>query len=198
MFKRYVQFDPNQFPQDYEFRVKGTMGIMARELEQNQLTQLLSLVPNESKPFFMIAKAVFDNSSSPHKADISKAIDEWINPEPDPQAQQMQQQLQQMQFEQAQAALQEQRAKAVKAAAEAQFAQARAAKTAKETDLLDEGLMAEQIDQAINLREVEAFEAQNMMSQQTIKLRAVELAIKALEAQAKILKIKADASKLTE
>ena len=198
MFKRYVQFDPQQFPQDYEFRVKGTMGIMARELEQNQLTQLLSLVPNESKPFFMIAKAVFDNSSSPHKADISKAIDEWINPEPDPQAQQMQQQLQQMQFEQAQAALQEQQAKAAKAAAEAQFAQARAAKTAKETDLLDEGLMAEQIDQAINLREVEAFEAQNMMSQQTIKLRAVELAIKALEAQAKILKIKADASKLTE
>lgn len=196
MFKRYVQFDGQEFPADYTFRVKGTMGIMARELEQNQLTQLLSLVPNESKPFFMIAKAIFDNSSSPHKGEISRAIDEWINPPQDEQAMQMQQQMQQMQFEQAQAALQEQQAKAAKAGAEAQFAQARAGKTLKETDLLDEGLMAEQIDQAINLREVQAFEEQNKISNQTLDLRAIELAIKALEAQAKVLKVKNDAKKL--
>lgn len=197
MFKRYVQFDSNAFPNDYEFRVKGTLGIMARELEQNQLTQLLSLVPNDSKPFFMLAKAIFDNSSSPHKGEISRAIDEWINPPQDPQAEQMQQQLQQMQFQQAQAALQEQQAKAAKAMAEAEFAKARAGKTVKETDLLDEGLMAEQIDQAINLREVQAFEEQNLMSGETLKLRAFELAIKALEAQAKVLKLKSDAKKIT-
>ncbi|MGD9590798.1 MAG: hypothetical protein AB7Q37_18650 [Pyrinomonadaceae bacterium] len=198
MFKRYVQFDSTEFPQDYEFRVKGTMGIMAREIEQQQLTQLLSLVPNESKPFFMIAKAVFDNSSSPHKGEISRAIDEWINPEPDPQAQQMQQQMQELQMRGAVAEVAEKEAKAQKAQAEAQFAATRAAKTAKETTLLDANLMQEQVSNAIDLREVEAFEAQNMMSQQTIKLRAVELAIKALEAQAKILKIKQDAEKLSE
>lgn len=196
MFKRYVQFDPMTFPQDYEFRVKGTMGIMAREIEQQQLTQLLSLVPQESKPFFMIASAIFDNSSSPHKADIGRAIEEWINPPPNPEAEKMQQMMQQMEIQKAQAELAEAQAMAQKAQAEAQYAMARASKTVKETELLDEGTTSEQIDQAIQLREVQAFEEQNIQSADMAKLRAFELAIKAMEAQAKILKLKQDAKKI--
>ena len=195
IYRRYAQFDPS-FPKDYTFRIKGTLGIMAREFEQQQLTQTLSLVPNDSKPFFAITKAIFDNSSSPHKAEVNKAIEEWINPPKNPEAEQMQQQMMQMQMMAQKAALDEQLAKTDKARAEAEYARARAGKTAIEADMLDEDMADEQIKNAIDLREVEAFEEQNKLSMITTQLRGIELAIKAMVAEAQIEKIKQEGKKL--
>jgi hypothetical protein len=77
---RYMQFDPDRYPRDVDFRVMGTLGIVARELEQNQLTQMLGLVPEGSPPQLVLVKAIFDNSSSPYKAQVNAAVDQMMQP----------------------------------------------------------------------------------------------------------------------
>jgi hypothetical protein len=78
MMWRYMQFDSKRYPFDVDFRVMGTLGIVARELEQNQLTHMLGLVPEGSPPQLVLIKAIFDNSSSPYKAQINSAVDQML------------------------------------------------------------------------------------------------------------------------
>lgn len=199
IYARYAQFATTDgWPKDLQFVIKGTLGIMAREFEQQQLTQLLALVPQESKPFFVMTKAIFDNSSSPHKADIAKAIDEWINPETSPEQQAMMQKQQELQMRQQEAQVVELEAKAQKLQAEAMKAMADAQKSQAEVQFMDDEAQNEAVKNAINLREVEAFEVQNQLSALMQKLKAFDLAIKAQVAQAQIGKLEADARKIQD
>jgi len=77
---RYMQFDKQRYPVDVDFRVMGTLGIVARELEQVQLTQMLGLVEPGSAPQLVLVKAIFDNSSSPYKGELNAAIDQMLAP----------------------------------------------------------------------------------------------------------------------
>jgi hypothetical protein len=190
---RYVQFHP-AFPQDYRFTVRGTLGVMAREIEQQQLTQLLSLVPNESRPFMAIVKAIFDNSSNSHKGEVMAALDEHLNPEPSPE----QQQQQELAMRAAVAEVAEKEANAQKAAAEAEKAQAEAFLSVAKAKAIPVELQNEQVDLAINMREVAAFEDQNRNAQADMNLRAVEIAIKGLQAQISLMKAKNEAKKLAK
>lgn len=104
MMWRYMQFDSQRYPEDIDFRVMGTLGIVARELEQNQLTQMLGLVPEGSPPQLVLIKAIFDNSSSPYKAQVNQAVDQMLQP-PSQEAQAKQQLTEQMQMASAQAEL---------------------------------------------------------------------------------------------
>jgi len=91
---RKMQFDPDRYPQDYDFRVKGTIGIIAREVELAQMTQMLQFLPEGSGPQLLIVKSIFENSSSAHKGEMVAAIDAMLKPDPAAQqAQQLQQQL---------------------------------------------------------------------------------------------------------
>lgn len=91
---RYMQFNPERYPvTDVKFKTVATMGIMAREYEQGQLTQLLSVVPPETPAFNLLLKGIFDNSSLTNKAEMMQAIEETLAPNP------QEQQMQQMQFE---------------------------------------------------------------------------------------------------
>jgi len=192
---RYMQFAPKEFPFDPGFKVRGSLGVMARELEQQQLTQLLSIVPNESPPFLVLLKAIFDNSSSPHKGDMVKAVDQMLQP-PSQEAQQEQAQMKQLALRAQVAQTAELEAKAQKAAAEAQRALAQANLAKVEADLKDDELINEQIGHAIDQREVQAFEMQNQVSLMMQHLRAVEVALKAMEAPARISKLNAEAAAL--
>lgn len=197
MYLRYQQFDAQNFAPDLYFRPKGTLGIMAREFEQQQMIQMLALVPNESKPFFTMVKAIFDQGSSPHKAALTKSVDEWINPAVTEEQQAQQAEEQALQKRGAEAAVAEIEAKAAKAQAEAARAQAQAQKAMAEIEYMDDDQQQAGIDSAINLREVEAFEAQNELAQMTQHLRAVDLSIKAMLANAQVKKLEADARKLS-
>ena len=83
---RYMEFDPKRYPADVDFRLIGTLGIVARELEQAQLTNALGLVQPGSPPQFVLLKAIFENSSSPHKEEMLAAIDQMMQPDPKAQA----------------------------------------------------------------------------------------------------------------
>lgn len=87
---RYMQFDPERYPfGDFKFKVSSATGIMAREFEQQQLTNLLSIVPQESPAFGVLLKGIFDNTSLTNKAEMMSAIEKTL--QPNPQQQQLQQ-----------------------------------------------------------------------------------------------------------
>lgn len=88
---RYMQFLPEKYtPMDYYFTVRGTLGLMAREVEQRQFIELLSFVPPETPVFFTLLKGIINTSSIENKNEIMGMIDMMLQPqEPDPMQQKM-------------------------------------------------------------------------------------------------------------
>lgn len=96
---RYMQFDPQRYPVDFKFKVNAAMGIMAREVEAMQLTQLLGMLPQEVAPnvALAVAKGIVDLSSVTNKTEIKRVIDKALEPPP-PEEQAMQEELKKLQF----------------------------------------------------------------------------------------------------
>lgn len=89
---RYQQFDPERYPfGDYKLLPYSTMGIMAREFEQGQLTQAMQGVPDGPAKGVLI-KAFVDNLSIPFKQELEQAIQLQFQPQPpDPMVEQLKQ-----------------------------------------------------------------------------------------------------------
>ena len=96
---RYMQFDPQRYPSDFNFRVNSAMGIMAREVETMQLTQLLGMMPQEVAPQVALAvtKGIVELSSVTNKNEINAAIDQALAP-PSEEEKAQQAELQRLQF----------------------------------------------------------------------------------------------------
>ena len=197
-FWRYVQFAPDEFPQDYTFRVKGALGVMAREIEQQQNIQLLSVVPNESRPFMVLLKSVFDSSSSPIKSEMVAAVDAMLNPPEDPQAQQEAEAMKQLAYRKEVAMVMELEEKAAKYRADAGLAQAKAEQVAADIENDDEDQQLQAIGLATDLKEANAFEHQNRISEQMLQLRAAEISLKGIQAQISMEKVKLEAKKIAK
>lgn len=90
---RYMQFDPDRYPySDYKFISRSSMGIMAREFEQSQLTNMLSLVPRESPIFGQLLSDIYDNTSLTGKEGMKSAIAQTFAPrQPTPEEEQIKQ-----------------------------------------------------------------------------------------------------------
>ena len=122
---RKIQFDVDRYPvTDYKFIPYSTMGIMAKELEMQQMVQMLQAIPKDSPAFNVILLAMFQNSSIHNRDQIVFSLQQ--GQEANPQIEQMQQVAIQLQMEQAQAEIQktlaeaeEEKAKATKWTAEA-------------------------------------------------------------------------------
>jgi len=73
---RYMQFSPSRYPfPDTKFVVKASLGIIAREIEQLNLTQLIAMLPEEAAQSRLAAAQGFiEMSSAINKADILKAL----------------------------------------------------------------------------------------------------------------------------
>jgi hypothetical protein len=123
---RKIQFDVDRYPvSDYKFIPYSTMGIMAKELEMQQMVQMLQAIPKDSPAFNVILLALFQNSSIHNRDQIVHALNQGN--EPNPQMQQMQQMGMELEIQKAQADIQktlaeaeEEKAKAIKWMAEAQ------------------------------------------------------------------------------
>jgi len=133
---RYMQFDQERYPKDYDFVVRGTMGMVAREFEQAQLSGMLSNIPPESPQYNLIIKAILELSGSPKRDEILAQLEELSKP--DPQKQQMQQMMEQIQLESAKEALKEQQLENQKTQAEIAKIAAEIEQIKKLTDLEDE------------------------------------------------------------
>ncbi len=100
ILQRRMQYDAARYPQDFEFRIVGTLGIVAKELEQQQMTTMLSLVEPGSATQRVLVQSIFDASSSPYKAAMMKALE--ADAQPDPEAQAAEKQLRDLQMAAAQ------------------------------------------------------------------------------------------------
>lgn len=96
---RYIQFDPQQrFAKDYKFLPKATMGIMAKEVENAQLTNMLGYLEPGTQEHKLIVKAIFDNTSSSANVELRKAMEAMTAPPP-PEVVQAQQAAQKAELE---------------------------------------------------------------------------------------------------
>jgi hypothetical protein len=117
---RFMQFDPDRYPvQDFTFIPVSTMGMVAREYEQQQMMGLMSTL-GQSPITPVLLQGIIQGSSISNREDIIAKLQEMSQPDP------MQQQMQQIAMETAMAELQKVQAEAAKAAAEATKAQAQA------------------------------------------------------------------------
>lgn len=160
---RYMQFDPERYPKDMKFLVKASMGIMAKEVELQQLTQLLGYTPPESPAHSLIVKAIFDNTASSEKAELKKAIEAMSQP-PSPEQQQMQQQMQALALRKAQAEVAEIEANAQAAQAQAKLSIAKAQREMVLADLEDDKVDIQAANATIGARKVKMAEAQTVVA----------------------------------
>jgi len=99
---RYMQFDPNRYPSvDMNFIPTATLGIIAREYEQQQFISLLQTLGPNTPVLPVILKGIVSNSSLSNRFEMMDALDKMS--QPDPQAQQLQQAQQQLALQAAQA-----------------------------------------------------------------------------------------------
>lgn len=99
---RYMQFDPNRYPSvDMNFVPTATLGIIAREYEQQQFIALLQTLGPNTPVMPLILKGIVNNSSLSNKAELMQSLTQMA--QPDPQQAQMQQVQQQLAMQAAQA-----------------------------------------------------------------------------------------------
>jgi hypothetical protein len=99
---RYMQFDPERYPSvDMKFLPTATLGIIAREYEQQQFIGLLQTLGPNTPVLPLILKGILNNSSLTNRYELMAALDQMS--QPDPQAAQMQQAQQELAMQAAQA-----------------------------------------------------------------------------------------------
>lgn len=124
---RYMQFDPERYPTvDMRFIPTATLGIIAREYEQQQFVGLLQTLGPDTPILPIIMKGILSNSSLSNRYELIAKLDEMS--QPNPEAQQMQQMQQQLALQAAQAQIavqqtqaEQNRAEATKLSVEAQL-----------------------------------------------------------------------------
>lgn len=134
---RYMQFDSQRYPQDAIFKVNSTMGIMAREVENQQLVQMLGFVNDNQQVQNIIIQALFDNTASADKDVLRQAI-QVMNAPPTPEEKQQEEMQKALQQRMLKAQVEEQEAKVAKLAAETELAKAKAFHEVIDADLEDD------------------------------------------------------------
>lgn len=115
---RFMQFDPERYPvKDYVFLPVSSLGMVAREYEQQQMMGLMSTL-GDSPITPVLLQGVIQGSSLSNREEIITTLKQMS--EPNPEQAQIQQVTQQLQIQTLQANLQKAQAEAAKAMAEAQ------------------------------------------------------------------------------
>ena len=122
-----MQFDPERYPSvDMNFIPTATLGIIAREYEQQQFIGLLQTLGPNTPVLPVILKGIIANSSLSNRFEMMAALDEMSKP--NPEAQQMQQMQAELAMQAAQANIavqtsqaEQNKAEAIKLSVEAQL-----------------------------------------------------------------------------
>ena len=134
---RYMQFDPERYPsRDFRFTAASTLGMVAREYEQQQFIGLLQTLGPTSPVLPLVLKGIIKGSSLSNKEELSAALDQMN--QPDPAQQQMMMAQQEAQIGLLQAQIAELQGRAQESQANAQESLAKAQKTSVETQLMPE------------------------------------------------------------
>jgi hypothetical protein len=131
---RYMQFDPERYPSvDMRFIPTATLGIIAREYEQQQFIGLLQTLGPNTPVLPLILKGILNNSSLTNRYELMAALDQMSQPNPEAK---------QMQDAQQQLALQAAQAQIAVSTTQAEQNRAEAAKLMTETQLMPQEMQA--------------------------------------------------------
>jgi len=187
---RYMQFDPERYPSvDMKFLPTATLGIIAREYEQQQFIGLLQTLGPNTPVLPLILKGIMNNSSLSNRYELMAALDQMS--QPDPQAKQMQEVQQQLALQAAQAQIavnttqaEQNRAEAQKLMTEAQLMpqEVQAKVIASTTKNLPAGNESNEFDKRVKIAELMLKEADIKNKNKIVELQMADK----LEAQSKV------------
>lgn len=178
---RKIEFDGDRYPQDFEFQVTGTTGMMARELERQQLIGALQFTEQGSPEQLVILKKIFEWGNADGRAELMDVIDKRLQG-PSEEEQAAAEQTRQLKIEEQQLTNQklrgegqETRAKTLKLAADAGLAEAKTgltriqAQVEQDSAILDVARL--QIDQQeVTVQEQQIRQKDRALDQQERKL----------------------------
>ena len=179
---RYMQFDPERYPSvDMRFIPTATLGIIAREYEQQQFIGLLQTLGPNTPVLPLILKGILNNSSLTNRYELMAALDQMSQPNPEAkQMQDMQQQLA-LQAAQAQIALnttqaEQNRAEAAKLMTETQLMpqEMQAKIIASSTKNLPQGNESSEFDKRVKIAELMLKEADIKNKSKIVELQMAE------------------------
>jgi len=179
---RYMQFDPERYPSvDMRFIPTATLGIIAREYEQQQFIGLLQTLGPNTPVLPLILKGILNNSSLTNRYELMAALDQMSQPNPEAkQMQDMQQQLA-MQAAQAQIAVnttqaEQNRAEAQKLSVETQLMpqEVQAKVLASATKNLPQGNESNEFDKRVKIAELMLKEADIKNKSKIVELQMAE------------------------
>ena len=187
---RYMQFDPERYPSvDMKFVPTATLGIIAREYEQQQFIGLLQTLGPNTPVLPLILKGILNNSSLSNRFELMSALDQMS--QPDPQAQQMQEVQQQLALQAAQAQIavnttqaEQNRAEAAKLLTEAQLMpqEVQAKVISASTKNLPTGNESNEFDKRVKIAELMLKEADIKNKNKIVELQMADK----LNAQSKV------------
>jgi hypothetical protein len=179
---RYMQFDPERYPSvDMKFIPTATLGIIAREYEQQQFIGLLQTLGPNTPVLPLILKGILNNSSLSNRFELISALDKMS--QPDPQAQEMQQVQQQLALQAAQAQIavnttqaEQNRAEAAKLMTEAQLMpqEVQAKVIASTTKNLPTGNESNEFDKRVRIAELMLKEADIKNKSKIVELQMAD------------------------
>ena len=89
---RFMQFDPERYPvKDFKFMPVSTMGMVAREYEQQQMVGLMQTLGPDSPVTPVLLQGIIQSSSLSNREDIIAQLQQMYQPDPAQQQRQMQQ-----------------------------------------------------------------------------------------------------------
>jgi len=192
---RYMQFDPNRYPSvDMNFIPTATLGIIAREYEQQQFIGLLQTLGADTPVLPIILKGIVANSSLSNRFEMIAKLDEMMKPNPDQQQMQQAQQQLAMQAAQAQIAVnttqaEQNRAEATKLMVEAQLmpqeVQAKTASALTKNLPNQDDLASKEFDKRVKIAEL-------MLKESDIKNKAKIVELQMADKQNASMQIKHD------
>ena len=179
---RYMQFDPERYPSvDMRFIPTATLGIIAREYEQQQFIGLLQTLGPNTPVLPLILKGILNNSSLSNRFELMSALDQMS--QPDPQAKEMEQVQQQLALQAAQAQIavsttqaEQNRAEAAKLMTEAQLMpqEVQAKVIASTTKNLPQGNESNEFDKRVRIAELMLKEADIKNKSKIVELQMAD------------------------
>ncbi len=182
---RYMQFAATRYPTDFKFSVKPTLGIVAREVEAMQLTQLMAMLPDQYPQVNLtIAQGILELSTVHNKAQIMEAF-AAANQPPSEEEQKKQAEMEEMQLEVQRAQAESQLLLNQKTIAEIKEIMAKTAHTDRKTDVEDDKVQQEQQRIAIQDQSNQLMAEQNDIALMRLKLQERQIESKLVEMRSK-------------
>ena len=179
---RFMQFDPERYPSvDMRFIPTATLGIIAREYEQQQFIGLLQTLGPNTPVLPLILKGILNNSSLSNRYELIAALDQMSQPNPEQQQIELAKQQLALQAAQAQIAVnttqaEQNRAEAAKLITEAQLMpqEVQAKVIASTTKNLPQGQESSEFDKRVRIAELMLKEADIKNKSKIVELQMAE------------------------